>query len=148
VRALDLLLRGPRPDAGLEPIAGVIDKGFAPPQAGPDRVVARGRGDAFALMAAAREEALPLSTLLDALVTCGEALVAKACGVRRMGALASFVEGLRNASDGADLPIPPRDLPAVLRDAMDRISVRPAWGGHPAWPSTDCWKPAWAAPIW
>ncbi|WP_343612804.1 double-strand break repair protein AddB [Novosphingobium sp.] len=133
VRALDLLLRGPRPDAGLEPIAGVIDK-KASPRRKPGLIAWWREAEAMLspLMAAAREEALPLSTLLDALVTCGEAL----CGQGLWGetdgrALASFVEGLRNASDGADLPIPPRDLPAVLRDAMDRISVRPAWGGHP-----------------
>ncbi len=132
VRALDLLLRGPRLDAGLAPIAGVIEN-----KASPRRKAALagwwGQVEAMLspLMAAAREEALPLSTLLDALITCGEAL----CGQGLWGeadgrALASFVDGLRNASDGADLPIPPRDLPAVLRDAMDRVSVRPAWGGH------------------
>jgi ATP-dependent helicase/nuclease subunit B len=101
------------------------------------------------LMEATREETLPLSTLLDALVTCGEAL----CGQGLWGetdgrALASFVEGLRSASDGADLPIPPRDLPAVLRDAMDRISVRPAWGGHPRVAIYGLLEAAWVAPIW
>jgi ATP-dependent helicase/nuclease subunit B len=77
-------------------------------------------------------ESAPFTTLLDALVTCGEALCGEGLWGQSDGrALSMFVDGLRGAAENADMPLPPRDLPAVLRDAMDRVSVRPPWGGHP-----------------
>jgi ATP-dependent helicase/nuclease subunit B len=137
LRAFDLLLRGPRPDAGLEPLARLIAE-KAPRQSAPAlalwwQEVTAALGP---LLAAGEGEAAALSALLDALVTgaealCGEGLWGQADG----RALAAFIEELRRAcadeDGGADILLPPRDLPAMLRDAMDRVSVRPPWGGHP-----------------
>ena len=38
---------------------------------------------------------------------------------------------LREAARDAGTVLDPRELHAVLRDAMERVSVRPPWGGHP-----------------
>ncbi len=130
-RALDLALRGPRPAPGLAPLQAAIAK------------LAR-RGDAEGLHAWWAEleglltplldwgQGLPLGAALDRLAIAGEAL----CGAALWGqadgrALAAFVEDLRSAAGEQALVIAPADLPAVLRDAMDRVAVRPPWGGHP-----------------
>jgi ATP-dependent helicase/nuclease subunit B len=130
---MDLMLRGPRPDAGLGPLAQIVA------QKAPRR-----RAEAMAgwwaqveaalgpLLNTCETESAPFTTLLDALVTCGEALCGEGLWGQSDGrALSMFVDGLRGAAENADMPLPPRDLPAVLRDAMDRVSVRPPWGGHP-----------------
>jgi ATP-dependent helicase/nuclease subunit B len=133
LRALDLMLRGPRPDAGLEPLAERIAQ-KAPRRRAEAMKLWWGEVEAALapLLDATREESAPLTALLDALVTCGEALCGEGLWGQADGrALSLFVDGLRGAAEGADLAIPPRDLPAMLRDAMDRVSVRPPWGGHP-----------------
>src|SRR5690606_35136931 len=43
----------------------------------------------------------------------------------------AFIEELREADTGIGLRLDPADLHAALRDAMERVSVRPPWGGHP-----------------
>lgn len=133
VREMDLMLRGPRPDAGLAALAQIVAKKSP-----------RRRAEAMAgwwmqvdaalspLLHTCEAESAPFTTLLDALVTCGEALCGEGLWGQSDGrALSMFVDGLRGAAENADMPLPPRDLPAVLRDAMDRVSVRPPWGGHP-----------------
>ena len=82
------------------------------------------------LMVAA--DAAPLATLLNRLcdaaeVLCGEGLWSGPAG----RALSTFIEDLRAAAGAEETALPPRDLPAVLRDGMDRVAVRPPWGGHP-----------------
>ena len=73
-----------------------------------------------------------LADLLDALCVAGEALCGEALWGRADGrALSAFVEELREAARAEGTLLPARDLPAVLREAMDRVAVRPAWGGHP-----------------
>ena len=46
-------------------------------------------------------------------------------------ALSALVDDLREAAREADFALDPRELHAALRDAMDKIAVRPQWGGHP-----------------
>src|SRR3546814_9944862 len=41
------------------------------------------------------------------------------------------MEELRAAAATAGTLLDPRELHSVLRDAMDRVAVRPPWGGHP-----------------
>jgi ATP-dependent helicase/nuclease subunit B len=133
VRAFDLMLRGPRPDAGLEPLAQMIAT-KAPRKRAEAMTTwwAQTEAALAPLLAATEAESAPLTTLLDALVTCGERLCGEGLWGQSDGrAMAMFVDGLRGAAESADMPLPPRDLPAVLRDAMDRVSVRPPWGGHP-----------------
>ncbi len=124
VRALDLALRGPRPAAGLEPLRAVAGKARLAPW----------WDEAEALIAplVIGADAMPLADLLNRLAgvaesLCGEGLWANADG----RALAAFVEELREAAGESEFVLDPRELHAVLRDAMDRIAVRPPWGGHP-----------------
>ncbi|MCB2048075.1 MAG: double-strand break repair protein AddB [Novosphingobium sp.] len=124
LRALDLALRGPRPDSGLAALRTV---------AGKARQSDWWQGAESILAPLSIEaESLPLSELLDRLAStaeafCGEDLWANADG----RALAAFVDELREAGRDADCALDPREIHAVLRDAMDRVAVRPPWGGHP-----------------
>ncbi len=130
-RALDLALRGPRPMPGFEPIRAAIAK-----------LDKRGRGDAIADWWQGVEAVLTplielpqdgtLADTLDALAAAGEAL----CGARLWGeadgrALSAWLVELREAAETIGTRLTPDDLPRVLRDAMDRVAVRPPWGGHP-----------------
>jgi ATP-dependent helicase/nuclease subunit B len=128
VRRLDLALRGPRRGPGLEPLRKI---------AGEARIGGWWSGveATLAPLLAWLEPAgadVPLADLLDALVRAGEAL----CGTGLWGeadgrALSAMVEDLRGAAREVGTALDPRELHAVLRDAMDRVSVRPPWGGHP-----------------
>ncbi|MCW1428568.1 PD-(D/E)XK nuclease family protein [Novosphingobium sp. JCM 18896] len=123
-RHLDLALRGPRQAAGLAPIAAAAAKG---------RVAEWWSGvEAMLSPLFLPIDEAPLAGLLEALAEVAEAL----CGTALWGkpdgrALSSFVEDLREAARGAGTMLDPRELHAVLRDAMDRQAVRPPWGGHP-----------------
>src|SRR5262249_17825735 len=82
------------------------------------------------LFALGEEE--PLANLLDRLASAAEALCGEELWARADGrALSAFVEELREAARAAGTRLDPRELHGVLRDAMDRIAVRPPWGGHP-----------------
>ena len=123
-RKLDRKLRGPRPAAGLAALAEIAG------QAGIAQwwqAVAANLAPLFAVT-----ESEPLDRLLALLAETGETLCGEALWSGPDGrALSAFVEELRVAADGAGTVLDPRDLHAVLRDAMDRIAVRPPWGGHP-----------------
>ncbi len=123
-RRLDHALRGPRPAPGLAPLAGLAkEKGLETWWAGAEAMLA----PLFAL-----PQDAPLEASLDALCAAAEAL----CGLGLWGnadgrALAQFVEGLREAAREAGAELDPRELKSMLHEAMDRVSVRPPWGGHP-----------------
>lgn len=131
VRALDLALRGPRPAPGLPPLHAAIE-----------RLSRRTDGEALTAWWQGIEGVLAplldlsgdvaLADLLSRLSEAGEALCGEALWARADGrALAQFVEELRSAAEATGTRLTPADLPAVLRDAMDRQAVRPSWGGHP-----------------
>ncbi len=123
-RALDLALRGPRPAPGLAPLAKLAE----------EKKLAEWWAEVAAILApllALTDEA-PLADMLDILsasaeALCGEGLWANADG----RALSAFLEELREAARAAGTRLDPRELHAVLHDAMDRVAVRPPWGGHP-----------------
>ena len=124
VRRFDLALRGPRPAPGLGPLAQLAAKSG----------LADWWSETAAMLAPVMSLAdeTPLASLLDRLAAtaellCGEDLWGNADG----RAAAALVEGLREAARQAGTRIEGRDLHAVLTDAMDRVSVRPPWGGHP-----------------
>ena len=123
-RRLDYALRGPRPAPGLAPLALLArEKGLEEWWAGAEAMLA----PLFAL-----GEAAPFADTLDTLCAAAEAL----CGEELWGnadgrAAAHFIESLREAAREAGAVLDPRELKAVLHDAMDRVSVRPPWGGHP-----------------
>lgn len=127
VRRLDLRLRGPRPDAGLAPVGGLLTRKQ-------DAGLAAWWAEVAAMLAPLLPEQrdLPFADALDRLnevadALCGEGLWGRADG----RAMASLLEDLREAAREAGIVLPVADLPAVLRDAMERVAVRPPWGGHP-----------------
>lgn len=131
VRALDLQLRGPRPPAGLAALAPMIAH------------MARTDGGAGAwwdgvtailtpLMDIAGQDSPPFAGLLDALAAAGEAISNGAIWAREDGrALSALVEDLRDQARDVGTMLDPAEIPAVLRDAMDQVAVRPPYGGHP-----------------
>ncbi|MDG2004797.1 MAG: PD-(D/E)XK nuclease family protein [Novosphingobium sp.] len=124
VRKFELALRGPRPRPGLAPLRDLAAR----------HKLSEWWTEAEVLIAPLMElgEEAPLAGMLDLLAAAGEGL----CGERLWAevdgrALSAFVEQLREASRTADTRLDAGELHAVLRDAMDRIAVRPPWGGHP-----------------
>src|SRR5690606_10635172 len=74
----------------------------------------------------------PLADQLDALAAAGEALCGEQLWAREDGrALSAFIDDLRLHAREADLGLAPADLATVLREAMERVAVRPPYGGHP-----------------
>lgn len=122
-RALELALRGPRRAPGLEPMREAANEAGVGPW----------WGDVEAILAPlmAEGEAL-LADQLELLVAAGEALCAEALWAQADGrALSAFVDELRLHAREVGTRLDPAELPAVLREAMDRVAVRPPWGGHP-----------------
>jgi ATP-dependent helicase/nuclease subunit B len=130
-RTLDLALRGPRPGPGLGPLRAAVERIAAH---GDEAGLREWWAGVEAILAPLLDwdAGLPLAAALDRLAAAGEAL----CGTVLWGgadgrALAAFIDDLRSAAGAGGPVIVPADLPAVLRDAMDRVAVRPPWGGHP-----------------
>ncbi|MCB2045396.1 MAG: double-strand break repair protein AddB [Novosphingobium sp.] len=130
-RALELRLRGPRPEPGLDALDPLIAEmaRLRPAIAG---WWAGLRELLDPLMAQGSEAELGLSQLLDTLVSAAQGLCGDALWAREDGrALATLVEDIRSQAEAVGTRLDPRELPAVLRDAMERVAVRPAWGAHP-----------------
>jgi ATP-dependent helicase/nuclease subunit B len=124
VRALERKLRGPRLEPGLSPVrepaerAGVADWWS--------------QAEAILTPLMDRPDDLLLADALDLLATAGEALCGQGLWAQEDGRmLARLVENLRLHARGAGTVVAPDHLLTVLRDAMDRESVRPPYGGHP-----------------
>lgn len=123
-RRLERALRGPRPGPGLAPIRAVAAKA--------------GIAEWWAQAEAALEPLFELEATetlarqIDVLIGVAECLCEDAVWSGPDGrSLSAFIEELREAARSAGTMLDPRELHAVLRDAMDRDSVRPPWGGHP-----------------
>ena len=123
-RRLDLILRGPRPAPGL---AALAEKAEA-------ARLGEWWAEAGALLqplAALGGEGL-LAELLDVLVKTGEALCGPELWRGADGrALSAFVAELHEAARDTGSRLDARELHAVLAEAMERVAVRPPWGGHP-----------------
>ena len=118
-RALELKLRGPRLAPGLEPLR---EKAAAEWWSGVEAM----------LTPLLHEGESPLADQLDRLAVAGEALCGEALWAQADGrALSAFVEELRLRAREVGTVLDPAELPAVLREAMDRVAVRPPYGGHP-----------------
>lgn len=123
-RRLDLALRGPRPGAGLAALAELAVQ----------EKLEGWWGEVEAMLAPlfALSEGDPLDFMLGRLADAAEAMCGEAIWGGPDGrALSALVEELRAAAGSAGTLFDPRELHAMLRDAMDRVSVRPPWGGHP-----------------
>ncbi len=123
VRALELALRGPRKEPGLAPLGEVAR----------DAQVGDWWNDVAAILAPLmHSHDVPLADMLDRMAATGEALCGDHLWAREDGrALARFVEELRLNSRAVGTAIAAGDVHAVLRDAMEQVAVRPAYGGHP-----------------
>lgn len=130
-RALERRLRGPRPGAGLDPIAE---------QVGRLARVDKGVGEWWEhvgaalgpLLAEDHDAEVSLADLLDRLVGAGEALCGDGLWSNADGrALSGLIEDLRFHAREAGTRLAPGDVHAVLRERMDAVAVRPPWGGHP-----------------
>ena len=122
-RAFELRLRGPRKEPGLEPLREVAAKGRV--REWWDKVEA-------ILAPLLQADDAPLAERLDGLAQAGEALCGEALWAREDGrALAAFVEDLRVHAREVGSRLALDQLPAALREAMDRVAVRPPYGGHP-----------------
>lgn len=123
VRAMDLRLRGPRPAPGLANMTLLAGEA--------------GQGAWWAEVAAILAplldagERLGLADALDLLAAAGEALCGDGLWEREDGrTLARFVETLRLHARDAGTVVARDHLGQVLRDAMDRETVRPPYGSH------------------
>lgn len=129
VRQLDLVLRGPRPGPGLAAVRGKAQEhdkrhpGLADWWSGVEDLL-------FPLLSL--DGPVSLDAALIALSEVGEALCGQGLWAQADGrCLAQFVESWREAASEHPGLLPPEELPAVLRDAMEEVSVRPPYGGHP-----------------
>lgn len=122
-RKLELALRGPRLAPGLEPLR----------EKAAEARVLDWWAEAEAVLAPLMVEGEPLLTdQLDRLIAAGEALCGETLWAQADGrALSAFVDELRNHARDVGTRLDPADLPTVLREAMDRVAVRPPYGGHP-----------------
>ena len=124
LRAFERVLRGPRPGPGLAPLAAVAEKAQA----------SEWWDEVSAILAPVFDDQarVGLSDMLDRLIAAGESLCGEALWSREDGrALSAFVEDLRLHAAALATQIEPQDAPAILRDAMEKIAVRPPYGGHP-----------------
>lgn len=123
-RALELKMRGPRREPGLAPLRSLAAK------AGVEEWFTRVEELLDPLLEPAPERGL--ADWLDLLASAGEALCGENLWAREDGrALAAFVEEVWLHARELPVTLAAADLPAALREAMDRVAVRPPYGGHP-----------------
>jgi len=127
-RRFERRLRGPRPAPGLPPLSALAgEAGLADWWAQVEAILLPLIGGE-----ADREAEAPFADQLDELATAGEALAGENLWSREDGrALSAFVEELRLHSREVGTRVAKAELPALLREAMDRVAVRPPYGGHP-----------------
>jgi ATP-dependent helicase/nuclease subunit B len=135
VRGLDLALRGPRPGGGLDGVSRFLAGGderqqrvrlpvlpwwqdFAPELAELETAFAAQTSTLGAIMAVLRTTAQGLA---------GEDLWAGEAG----RALSDLVSDLEAGSAIGPEDVTPDCVPQLLRHAMDAVSIRPGYGGHP-----------------
>ncbi|MEO6388380.1 MAG: PD-(D/E)XK nuclease family protein [Croceibacterium sp.] len=122
-RSLELELRGPRLAPGLDPVRQPADEAH----------VTEWWGEVEAILAPLMAPGeSPLADQLDRLIAAGEVLCGEGLWAQADGrALSAFIEDLRTQAADVGTRLDCAELPAVLREAMDRVAVRPPYGGHP-----------------
>lgn len=123
LRRFELALRGPRKEPGLAALRPVAEEAGASEWWEAVEAI-------LAPLLDQRERGL--ADWLDLLADAGEALCGEQLWAREDGrALAAFVEEVRLHARAVPAMLEPGELPAALREAMDRVAVRPPYGGHP-----------------
>ena len=123
-RKLEYEMRGPRSEPGLAPLRPLAA------EADIADWFAKVEGTFSPLLE--EVETRGLAEWLDLLAEAGEALCGDSVWAREDGrALSAFVEELRQQARDVPVELEAGDLPLALRDAMDRVAVRPPYGGHP-----------------
>ena len=130
LRRLERALRGPRLKPGLEPVREAVAE-LAKDRPDMAEFWARAEAALAPLVARDRDAQVPLAQLIDTLAASAEALCGEALWAREDGrSLATFVEEFRLHAREAGFAVAPRDVAALLADAMEQIAVRPPYGGH------------------
>ncbi|MBA4765407.1 MAG: double-strand break repair protein AddB [Erythrobacter sp.] len=130
LRRLERELRGPRLTPGLEPARAKIAKlTQRHPEMAEWWVIAEER--LVPLVEIDRETPASLAELIDTLAASAEALCGEKLWAHEDGrTLAGFVEEFRLHARESGFVVAPRDVAAVLADAMEERAVRPPYGGH------------------
>ncbi len=124
LRKFERALRGPAPAPGFAPLREVAKKADVTAWWEAVETLLLGLPDGSTELA--------LADALDQLSGVAEALAGESVWAREDGrALASMIEDLRHHAREVGTMVAPKDLAAVLRDAMDEVAVRPPYGGHP-----------------
>ncbi|MEM8725262.1 MAG: PD-(D/E)XK nuclease family protein, partial [Pseudomonadota bacterium] len=124
LRKFERELRGPSPAPGLDPLRKIAK----------DAGVTEWWETVEAVLAPLVEETpeVSLADALDLIAQAAERLAGEAVWAREDGrALSSMIENVRLHARDVGTMLAPRDFAGVLRDAMDEVSVRPPYGGHP-----------------
>ncbi|MBX7534523.1 double-strand break repair protein AddB [Qipengyuania sp. GH1] len=130
LRKLERALRGPRLTPGLEPARSEIAR-LAERQ--PDMADWWSVAEAHVapLVEIDRDIPIDLADLIDTLAASAEGLCGEKFWAQEDGrTLAGFVEEFRLHARDAAFQTAPRDIAAVLGDAMEERAVRPPYGGH------------------
>lgn len=143
VRALDLVLRGPRPASGLAMMTALLEE-----RAGAERISGFERQSRQALLQWWESEVVPLLSIAAAQLSTSGAvpLVHMLKGLREGlsalsdervwtgadgRALAALLEDVESVGGLLDLPVAAGELVPLLRQLMRDVAVRPPQGGHP-----------------
>ena len=135
VRAMDRILRGPRPAAGLAGIDRHLAQGD-PRTHGLRAAASTWWTDTRALLepieAAAAQGPQSMSELVAMLREAATVLSGNAAWARADGrAAADLIDGLERESVHGPERVDPATLPSMLRTLLDEVAVRPPQGGHP-----------------
>ena len=130
LRKLERELRGPRLSPGLEPARAEVAR-LAERQPDMAEWWTTLETHVFPLVDIDRDASTGLADLIDMLAASAEALCSEKLWAQEDGrTLAGFVEEFRLHARESDFQIAPRDVAAVLGDAMEERAVRPPYGGH------------------
>lgn len=131
IRALDRALRGPRPAAGLAGITAYLTEGEGW-QARDRHAALPFWREILPLLQPLEQAGAGLGTLLAALREGAQRLAGDEAWARAAGrAAADLLESLEAGAPEGPRGLTVAGLPALLRDALNAVAVRPPQGGHP-----------------
>ena len=130
LRRIERELRGPRLEAGLEPVSEVATK-LSETHKNVGEFWSQAEAALSPLVERDHEAPSSLAELIDTLAESAEKLCGERLWAREDGrSLSAFVEEFRLHAREAGFTVAPRDVAALLSDAMEQVAVRPPYGGH------------------